>query len=209
MTYNPRFRLADPFIGYVSAQAAVGTKELLLSNRVQEINFDFGSVPVHAHYFREIAKLIVPHLKQKGIHIVVHPTYLIHEKAEAMYVTEADSIYVSSAAVLNDEDGRATIVHECVHAVCDYRGRSTAMRSEEGAALVAEAWYLQSSNDTIVFDEDHYGPVWEIAQRLRDRWLATRQPVPLKASEINAARLRVAQLGTENGYYSNNGIVGG
>lgn len=73
--------------------------------------------------------------------------------------------------------------------------------------MLAQVWYLLSSDDVVVFDE-FYGPLWEIAGRLRNRWMKTRLPVSLTASEINAARLHAAKQGYENAHYSHNGILG-
>jgi hypothetical protein len=211
-TSVPRLRTVDPFAPFLSPKVTKGIKELLLTGRVQEINFDFGSVLVHAHHFRDIAKLFVTDLHEKGIHVVINPDLIISEstpkhRRNAFYFSEFDSMYFESSNVLDDEEGRALAVHECVHALCDYRRRVTAIRSEEGAAMVAQAWYLLSADDEVVVFDDHLGPAWEIADRLRNRWLTTRKPVPLKASEINAARLQAARLGYENGHYSRNGIV--
>jgi len=56
---------------------------------------------------------------------------------------------------------------------------------------------------------DYYSDsIWEIAERLRSRWLKTRLPVDLRGSEINAARAEAARFGIENGTYAHNGIVG-
>ena len=75
------------------------------------------------------------------------------------------------------------------------------------AAMVAEAWYWLSSDEEVVYDY-YSDSIWEIADRLRNRWLKTRQPVALHGSEINAARAEAARFGIENGTYSHNGIVG-
>lgn len=197
----------DPFAGHLSPKLAKGIRELLVGPRVQEINFDFSSVLVHAVHFKEVARMFVSGLHDKGIHVVVHPVFLFGEKAQAIYMSAYDSFYFESSEVLEDDEGRAVAVHECVHAVCDYRRRNTAIRSEEGAAMLAEAWYRLTSDDVVVFDG--LGDViWEVADRLRKRWLATRLPVPLRNSEINAVRAAAARDGYENGHYYNNGIIG-
>ena len=127
-----RIPTIDPFAPHLSPTLARGIKELLVGPRVQEINFDFGSVLVHAPHFTAISRLIVGGLYEKGIHVVVHPVMLMQEDAVAMYVTEYDTMYFENTQVLDDEEGRATALHECVHVVCDYRRRVTAIRSEEG-----------------------------------------------------------------------------
>jgi hypothetical protein len=99
-------RTIDPFAGYFSPKLSKGIRELLLSPRVQGINFDFGSVLVHAPHFGEA------------------------------------------------------------------------------------------------------GPraCGNVAGRLRSRWQKTRQPVPLRASEINLLRLEAAKKGYDNGFYSHDGL---
>ena len=202
-----RIPTIDPFAPHLSPTLARGIRELLVGPRVQEINFDFGSVLVHAPHFTAISRLIVGGLHEKGIHVVIHPVMLLQEDAVAMYFPEYDAMYFENTQVLDDEAGRATALHECVHAVCDYRRRVTAIRSEEGAAIVAEAWYLLSSDEEVIF-EYYSDSIWEIADRLRNRWLKTRVPVDLRGSEINAARAEAARLGIVNGTYAHNGIVG-
>ena len=202
-----RIPTIDPFAPHLSPTLARGIKELLVGPRVQEINFDFGSVLVHAPHFTAVSRLIVGGLYEKGIHVVIHPVMLLQEDAVAMYSTDYDAMYFENTEVLDDEAGRATALHECVHAVCDYRRRVTAIRSEEGAAIVAEAWYLLSSDEEVIF-EYYSDSIWEIADRLRNRWLKTRVPVDLRGSEINAARAEAARLGIVNGTYAHNGIAG-
>ena len=199
----------DPFKGYFSKRLSDGMEELLLSKRVQEINFDFGSVLVHAVRYREIAKMFVKKLGDKGIHTVVHPAHLISEESEAMYYSAHDSMYFKSSTVLNDEGGRATAVHEATHALCDYRGRTTAIRSEEGACFLAEALYLLSKTDGVATSEDVPLKVFDIAADIRTRARRTAGPVALRSSEINAIRLEMARLGYENGHYDEHkGIAG-
>ena len=204
-----RVRPIDPFAGYFSKKLSDGMEELLLSKRVQQINFDFGSVIVHAIHYRQIAKMFVKKLGDKGIHTVVHPAHLVSEKSDAMYYSGHDTMYFESSRVLNDEDGRAIAIHEATHAVCDYRGRTTAVRSEEGACYLAEALYLLSKPKGAVTSADVPEPVFDIAADIRARATRISGPVALRASEINAIRREMARLGYENGYYNENkGIAG-
>ena len=198
---------ADPFKGHFSKKLSDGMEALLLSARVQQINFDFGSVLVHAEHYREIAKMFVKKLGDKGIHTIIHPAHLISEKAEAMYYSGTDTMYFESSYLLNDEGGRATAVHEATHAVCDYRGRTTAARSEEGACYLAEALYLLSKGDGVVSSDDVPEPVFDIAIDVRSRARGMSAPVALRASEINAIRMEMAKLGIENTYYDNHGGI--
>jgi hypothetical protein len=203
-------RTIDPFAPFFSPKLTRGIKELILGPRVQEINFDFGSIIVHAYHFRDVAKLFASSLQEKGVHAVVNPDFLLSEKAAAIYMTEYDAMYFASSDALDEEDGRGDAVHECVHLICDYRRRVTAIRSEEGAAMLARAWYMLTSPDEIIVLEERgelTEKVWEIAYSLRQRWLSKRVPVVMKASEINAIRGEAARFGHDNGHYHNDGIA--
>lgn len=203
-----RFPLTpNPFAGYFSPKLAKGIRALLLTPRVQEINFDFGSVLVHSQHFREISRRFVDRLGDRGIHTIVHPSLLIEDDAGAVYISENDAMYFELSDLLDDEEGRSTAIHELVHAVCDYRRRVTAVRSEEGAAILAEVWYRLSGNDEILVFDYWSDGVWEVASRLRERWYATHRPVPLRGSEINMLRLEAAKKGYDNGYYSHDGMA--
>ena len=208
----------DPFTGVFSPKLVKGFRDLLRRPETAEINFNFGSVQVHGHSFREISDLFTDRLGGKGIHVVVHPSLLIEENAGAMYISGNDTIYVKRFDLLDDAPGRGTAIHECIHAICDYRSRSTAIRSEEGAAYVAEAWFRQAApdDDLVIFNDPLAERIWDVATAVRARWLKSGATVSLKGSEINAVRMAVAQMkhadGTHvylNGYYDeHNGIAG-
>ena len=146
----------DPFRGVFSPRLVRGFRELLRRPEVAEINFNFGSVQVHARSFREISALFSERLDRPGLKVVVHPSLLIEENAGAMYISAYDTIYVKSFNVLETAAGRGTAIHECVHAISDYRARNTAVRSEEGAAMLAEAWFRQVApdDDLVIFNHD-------------------------------------------------------
>ena len=208
----------DPFVGVFSLKLVRGFRALLRTPEVAEINFNFGSVQVHAQSFREISELFTDRLGGRGLHVVIHPSFLIEENAGAIYMSGNDTIYVKSGDILDTPAGRGTAVHECVHAICDYRSRSTAIRSEEGAAMLAEAWYRQVADDDepIIFNHDSAEVIYDVAASVRARASKSSGPVSLKPSEINAVRMATAQMKHADGtfvylndfYRDHNGIAG-
>ena len=199
-------RTIDPFRGVFSPKLVRGFRDLLRRPEVSEISFNFGSVQVHAHSFREISALFSDRLDRPGLKVVVHPSFLIEENAGAMYISAVDTIYVKSFDLLDTASGRGTAIHECVHAISDYRARSTAIRSEEGAAMLAEAWFRQAADDDdlVIFNHESAEVIWDVAAAVRARALKSRSgaPVSLRGSEINAVRMAVAQMKNADGTFA-------
>lgn len=199
-------RSIDPFRGVFSAKLVRGFRELLLRPEVAEISFNFGSVQVHAQSFREIAGLFTERVDGAGLKVVVHPSFLVEENAGAMYISASDTIYVKSFAALDTAAGRGTAIHECVHAISDYRARSTAIRSEEGAAMLAEAWFRQAAEDDelVIFNHDSAEVIWDVAAAVRARALKSKSggPISLKGSEINAVRMAAARMKSADGTFA-------
>jgi hypothetical protein len=194
----------DPFTGVFSPSLVKGFRALLRRPETSEINFNFGSVQVHARSFREVSELFTDRLGGSGLHVVVHPSFLIEENAGAMYLSHNDTIYVSRFDLLDDAAGRGTAIHECVHAICDYRSRNTAIRSEEGAAYVAEAWFRQAADDDdiVIFNTPTAEVIWDVATAARARHQKSGAPVSLRGSEINAVRMAVAQMKHADGSFA-------
>ena len=87
----------DPFRGIFSSNLVRGFRDLLRTEAVREINFNFGSVQVHSRSFREISELFTDRLGGKGLHVVVHPSFLIKENAGGIYMSGHDTIYVEQS----------------------------------------------------------------------------------------------------------------
>lgn len=195
----------DPFKEVFSLNLVRGFRNLLRTEAVGEINFNFGSVQVHSRSFREISELFTERQGGEGLKVMVHPSLLIKENAGGLYMSEHDTIYVERFDLLDDSRGRGAAVHECVHAICDYRSRSTAVRSEEGAAYIAEAWYRQAdpADEPIIFNQPQAEVMLDVATSVRTRSLKSKSgaPVSLRGSEINAVRMAVAQLKAADGSY--------
>jgi hypothetical protein len=209
-----QINLVDPFGPFASQPAADMVKKLLLSDEVQGIRFTVGSVLVWPAGFRAVADQIHSIAGIPGLRVVIDPTYFIGllakgEAAFAEYDAVDDTIRLPSHRFLESAVGLGIVVHECVHALSDLRGRSTAVRSEEGAADVAAAWYylacgVEGEVGSDIMDEETF----EIAAAVRERAARTSGIIGLGASEINAVRRTAARDGADNGHTIRNGIAG-
>lgn len=205
---------SDPFSPFASLPAAKMVRDLLISDAVQAIRFAFGSIPVWPEGFRSVADHVALSANVPGMKVVIDANYFIGRlRAEkpilAEYELSTDEMKLPSHALLEGDIGRGIVVHECVHALCDLRARSTAIRSEEGAASVAQAWYYLERGATDI-PRFALNPVFlEIAGAARERAAHTAGIVALKGSEINSARAQMAREGFENDFYRvNDGIAG-
>lgn len=68
----------------------------------------------------------------------------------ARYAPHGDKINVRSSNILDTVRGRASFVHECVHALQDWRKIDMRRTVAESLAYVAETWYLL--NTTVSFN---------------------------------------------------------
>lgn len=116
-----------------------GVANLLLTPSVQEIGFTFGSVVTLPEGFRAVADA----LTRGDIDITTDP-HLVPKGRRAAYDKENNIIRFCQDDILDFPEGRATAVHESVHAIHDIRRKNTSERSEESAAYIAAAWYLFS-----------------------------------------------------------------
>ncbi len=188
-----RGRLVNPF---AMPDLGRSLSVLLMSAEVQKISFAFGSVIVLPEGFRAVAE----GLAAGDISVKLEPTRLEKEKSDAEYDADANAFSFRSNWVLTRPEGRGTAVHEASHAVADWRGRSTSIRSEEGAAYLAEALYHLNAGS-----EDHAevpDVVLEVAHAVR----AQPGHVSLSASQINGIRRAMMEEGYENGFYANDGF---
>jgi hypothetical protein len=214
MSTGRRINPWDPFGPFASQPAAKMVKELLLGEQVQGIRFAFGSVLVWPEGFRAVADHIHDSAGIPGLRVVIDATRFIAlfrsgKPTFAQYTASEDAIYLPSHNLLEGALGLGIVVHECVHALCDLRGRSTALRSEEGAAQVAQAWYYLTRGVEGEVGVHLADEVIEITAAVRGR--AARAPgvVGLGPSEINKVRAVTARQGYANVHNTNrDGIAG-
>lgn len=89
----------------------------------------------------------------------------------------------------------------------DLRAVSASIRSEEGAAFIAEAWYWLAQWLSIAPVAPGFPQaIAHIAAELRARSLRSGGAVvELTQQQINDARLAMARFGVANGHYQSNG----
>ncbi len=173
---------------------------LLLTPAVQTINFRFGHVHVFPSHFRAVAAAV----RAGTLSVAFDPVRLATEGSLAEYDSGNDTFSFQSDMVMETAGGRATAVHEASHACADFRNRDTAIRHEEGAAHICEAWYLL--NCGIDPTTAHLpANVIKAATDMRDRALPS-VPVRATGTEINTVRRDMANLKYENAFYDNDGI---
>lgn len=174
---------------------------LLMSDRVQGIAFYFGHVHVLPQYFRAVAQGLI----DGRITVEVNATALASD-TEALYQAGPNHLVFRTNDILNTPAGRAKVVHECSHAAADSRRKSTAIRHEEAAAFICEAWYLD--DDGIDADGNHNvnDTFFDIATALKSRASGSSPPAATGA-EINDGREEIALIyGYPNGHNRNDGF---
>lgn len=141
-----------------------------------------------------------------AIRVIVDPPGLLKSGSNAEYDADENLFTFQSNYLMSTARGRGDAVHEASHAVADFRKRSTSMRSEEGAAYVAEAWYHLN----IGSDPGSYIPekVTEVAAEVRLRAKSSSGSVRMSGSEVNTVRREMMKLGygnkQEGHFYTNN-----
>ncbi|MEZ5428047.1 MAG: hypothetical protein R2747_17375 [Pyrinomonadaceae bacterium] len=184
--------------------------QLLLGNTVRQINFSLRGLLVTGRGFEELSFCFSDTPIRHRIRILVRPE-LISRTADAEYHSDTDKLLFRTPAVLQTYVGRATVVHECTHALLDLRSRASSVRSEESAAFIAEAWYLLNCGYDPV-DVNNYLTVFgNIAENLRQQAMTSgggATPIELSVEQINAARAQTGRLGYTSGHYTKNGIRG-
>ncbi len=173
---------------------------LLLAPEVQNINFRLGHVHVFPSHFRAVAD----GLRDGTLSVAFAAERLAKEDSDAEYHSGENTFFFRSDTILEKLSGRSTAVHEASHACADFRNRNTAIRQEEGAAFMCEAWYLLN----LGIDPEVSLLPDEVVAVTKDMY-ARRQgnsPVNASGSEINAVRRAMAKLKYENGFYNNSGF---
>ncbi len=173
---------------------------LLVSPAVQAISFRFGHVHVLPEHFRAVAE----GLRDGTLSVTFNPVALAASGSLAEYDSGPNTFSFQSDRVLESAQGRATAIHEASHAVADFRVGDTAIRHEEGAAHICEAWYLLNigENPAAALPAN----VVAAATAMRSRAASGGRPVRATASEINSVRRDMANLGYENAFYDNDGF---
>ncbi|MEY1555471.1 hypothetical protein AB3Y40_07520 [Yoonia sp. R2331] len=174
--------------------------DLLISPAVQTINFRLGHVHVFPSHFRAVSDA----LRDGRVAVNFEPARLTAEGSDAEYDSGANAFAFASDGVLDTALGRATAIHEASHAGADFLKKGTAIRQEEGAAFICEAWYLLNTGVDPASSDVPANTI-AAARAMRDRCLPS-VPVNASANEINTVRRDMANRGYENAFYGNDGF---
>jgi hypothetical protein len=184
-------------------------QRLLRTNDVKQIDFTMAGIRVSGHGFWALSNCFSDHPIRHRIRVTVRPE-IVGPHADASYDPVDNKIHLRSNTVLQTASGRGAVVHECTHAQLDLRAVHTSIRSEEGAAFIAEAWYYLARGQNIAvvspgFPADIVGITTNLrAQAAR----AIGAPVALTSDQINLARRAMVQLRYGTGHYHSDGIRG-
>lgn len=182
---------------------------LLRSAEVTQINFTMRGIVITGTGYRELSDCFSETPIRHRIRVTVREV-LVGHRTDAVYRPDNDKILLRTPDVLDTAQGRSHVVHECTHALMDLRGVSTPIRSEEGAAYVAEAWYLLNSGVAAAeIDRLSHAEFRTIAEDLRGRTGGASAPAEMTADQINSVRLVIAtEFGYGTGHYISDGIRG-
>ncbi len=181
---------------------------LLRSPQVQEINFTMRGIRVTGMGFAELATCFSDHTIRHRIRVTVREELVGHQN-DAVYNPDTDRINLRSNTVLQTAVGRSHVVHECTHAQLDLRRLSTPIRSEEGAAFIAEAWYLLASGvSNAEIDRAVGSEIRAIALMLRTQAQISGGVVEVSTDQINSVRSVIGSFGYPTGHYTSDGIRG-
>ncbi|MEM9501197.1 MAG: hypothetical protein AAF941_05070 [Pseudomonadota bacterium] len=186
-------------------------QQLLRSADVSQINFQMAGLTVNGQGYRQVSDCLSDRPMRHRLRVTVNPAIVGHQ-ALASYDPEDDKLNVRSSDILGTPQGRAQVVHECTHAQCDLRRRSSAILDEEGAAFVAEGWYL------LAIGEDISDPVFNLStnvqQIVRDVYRRAQQAsagqqVRIIGQQRNNLRGFMRRgYGYGSGHYRSDGIRG-
>lgn len=159
---------------------------LLQSAEVQSISFTFGAATILPADFREVAQTLV----DGKITPAMDAARLTREGAGAEYRSDINALTLKAAVDPADPYSAGNAVHEAVHAALDNKGRSLPLRDDEGAAYIAQVWYLANCGESIARTPN---PLRSAVAALRAQVAAGMVPAVLPAADVAAVK---AQLGT-------------
>jgi hypothetical protein len=124
---------------------------VLREDPVGKISFQVGMVTVDKHHLEKVAKAI----ESKNVQVGTGDT---GQQLAAVYsswkgrrwdpgeVRALGRITLGKADAVKSKVGRASIFHECVHALVDVDDLKVTMHNDEVAAYLSEAIYLRDTN---------------------------------------------------------------
>jgi hypothetical protein len=164
------------------------TRAFLLTRQVQRINFRYGAIHLTGHMLANVASRLndwhrVPHpgdtsASRNGRPQQLKPGPTNHGNSiefskqnlgpgiAAQYITGSNKLIVPNEYIDSTLDGKATILHECVHAALDVAMRTnTPAYDEEAVALIAEFVWQRGVNNILVPHEPYGLVAYQLSER--------------------------------------------
>ncbi len=135
--------------GLAKMAVAMPIAEVLLTQdagqkrKIDLIDFQFEDMRITPQGLREVGRLML----QGRINIEVGDT---GEHLGAAYSPHSNTMHIGATNRPPNDEWRAGIIHESVHALVDLRRVSTSVLNDETAAYLAEAIYIRSGGIAIV-----------------------------------------------------------
>ena len=181
-------------------------QNLLLSDHVQSIAFTFLDIVVNPSGYRAVARALTNYKlnARERVKLEGNSNALYHNHSFMAYVSAENLIVYSSKTVLATVEGKGLAVHEATHALCDRKGNPVSALTAEGAAYVAQLWYLMNANPSIVVPNN---PVMDAVNAVRGK-KGFRFGTPTVPHAIaNAVRAHMQAIGyRRNTVYAYDGI---
>ncbi len=190
---------------------------LLRSPEVRGINFSYNE-PLGSHTltrtvtgqkFDQLSRLFsdtpIPH----RIRVTTNAA-IVQRDSDATYDQYEDKVNVRSDSVLQTPEGRACFVHECVHALQDWRYFDMRIQLAESMAYIAQAWYLLNCRPGCSLNSCT-ADIIAVARELRDSYGMQNSGAPVAMTRAQYLRVRQTIIGDyhyRTGYYDYNGIRG-
>ena len=161
---------------------------ILRSPEVQAISFTFGAATILPADFRDVAQKI----DDGNITIVMDRTRLTSMKAEAEYDSGTNVLSLKWPVQPASAYSAGNAVHEAVHAALDNKGVSLPLREDEGAAHVAQVWYLANRGESIDRTPD---PLRSAVTALRAQVAGGTSPAVLPLADVTAVKAQIGVFG--------------
>ena len=161
---------------------------VLRSPEVQAISFTFGAATILPADFWDVAQKIV----DGNITIVMDRTRLSSMTAQAEYDSGTNVLSLKWPVQPASPYSACIAVHEAVHAALDNKGVSLPLREDEGAAYVAEVWYLANRGESIDRTPD---PLRSAVTALRAQVAGGTSPAVLPLADVTAVKAQIGVFG--------------
>ncbi len=137
---------------------------ILRSKACLDIKFSVAGMTVMAYGYGYVADMLAQNVIKVAIGNTGGFTATYDGLNNKMTFGAKDPVNLSTA------DGRATVVHECTHAVIDAirKGKSVAYGDDEVAAYIAQTVYSMNAGDSFNKVGPVAGPLYNVASKIKN-----------------------------------------